>query len=74
MKAASHGFQVELIILLCNRFCHAPTFGRDTIWCFSNNTSELKGIAAQNYKDLLQVCNVVVPKISIMVIEGPVIF
>lgn len=74
MKVASHGFQVELIILLCNRFRQVPTFGRDTIQCFSNNTSDLKGMAARNYEDLLQVCNVVVPKNSIMFIEGPVIF
>lgn len=33
-----------------------PTFGRDTIRCFTNNVSEMKQLAARDYEDLLQVC------------------
>jgi hypothetical protein len=32
-----------------------PTFGRETIRRFSNNTSEMKKLAARNFEDLLQV-------------------
>ncbi|KAF8219267.1 hypothetical protein L208DRAFT_1082731, partial [Tricholoma matsutake] len=38
-----------------NRFCQIPTYGLDTIWCFSNNVSEMKQMAARNFEDLLQV-------------------
>lgn len=36
-------------------FRQVPTFGRDTIRRFSNNTSELKKLAARDYEDMLQV-------------------
>ncbi|KAG6914659.1 hypothetical protein DXG01_016060 [Tephrocybe rancida] len=36
------------------RFRKVPTFGRDTIRCFTRNTSELKKMAAHNYEDILQ--------------------
>ncbi|KAG6919658.1 hypothetical protein DXG01_003522, partial [Tephrocybe rancida] len=41
---------------LDQRFRLVPTFGRDTIQCFSRNASELKKMAARDYEDLLQAC------------------
>ncbi|KIJ19526.1 hypothetical protein PAXINDRAFT_69398, partial [Paxillus involutus ATCC 200175] len=35
-------------------YCQVPTFGRDTIRCFTNNLSEMKQMAAHNFEDLLQ--------------------
>ena len=32
-----------------------PTFGRNTIWRFRSNVSELKRMAAHDFEDLLQV-------------------
>jgi hypothetical protein len=37
------------------RFRQIPTFGTDTIRRFSNNVSEMKQLAAQDFEDLLQV-------------------
>lgn len=37
------------------RYRAIPTFGRDTIRKFANNTSELKQLAARDFEDLLQV-------------------
>ncbi|KAF8835144.1 hypothetical protein BDN67DRAFT_913558, partial [Paxillus ammoniavirescens] len=35
-------------------FHHVPSFGRDTIWCFHKNVSEMKRLAAQGFEDMLQ--------------------
>ena len=43
-------------LLDIDRFHLVPTFGRDTIRRFSTNTSQLRGMAARNYEDFLQVC------------------
>jgi hypothetical protein len=32
-----------------------PMFGCDTIWRFSRNVSEMKKMAARDFKDILQV-------------------
>ena len=32
-----------------------PTFGRDTLRCFTNNVSEMKKLAARDFEDMLQV-------------------
>lgn len=37
------------------RFREMPTFGRDSIRCFSSHVSELKKLAAHDYENLLQV-------------------
>ena len=39
------------------RYRQTPTFGRDTIRCFSRNTLEMKRTAAHDFEDLLQVGN-----------------
>jgi len=36
-------------------FRQVPTFGQDSVRRFSNNVSELKRLAARDYKNLLQV-------------------
>lgn len=38
------------------RYRAIPTFGRDTIRKFANNSSEMKQLAARDFEDLLQVC------------------
>ena len=38
-----------------SRFCMVPTFGKGTIWKFSNNVSEMKKLAACDFEDILQV-------------------
>jgi hypothetical protein len=38
------------------RFRHIPTFGNGVIRKFSNNTSEMKRLAARDFEDILQVC------------------
>ncbi|KIK13775.1 hypothetical protein PISMIDRAFT_37028, partial [Pisolithus microcarpus 441] len=35
-------------------FWQVPTFGHDTIWCFWQNVSDLKQMAAHDFEDLLQ--------------------
>ena len=40
------------------RFRQIPTFGRGTIRCFRNNTSEMKKLAAQDFEDILQVTSI----------------
>jgi len=37
------------------RFCQLPTFGSSVIQKFANNTSEMKKLAAHDFKDILQV-------------------
>lgn len=37
------------------RFRQVPTFGLGVIRCFSNNTSEMKRLAACDFEDILQV-------------------
>jgi hypothetical protein len=37
------------------RFREIPTFGNGTIRKFSNNTSEMKRLAARDFEDILQV-------------------
>jgi hypothetical protein len=37
------------------RYCQVPTFGRGTIRRFHTNTSAMKGLAARDFEDLLQV-------------------
>lgn len=39
------------------RYRLIPTFGKDTIRRFSANSSDMKKMAAHNFEDLLQVCN-----------------
>lgn len=53
-----------VVIFWCfdNKFCRfreVPTFGRDTIRRFTRNSSELKKMAAWNYEDFLQVCDLI---------------
>ncbi|KAJ3533934.1 hypothetical protein NMY22_g7130 [Coprinellus aureogranulatus] len=40
--------------ILDSRFRQVPTFGKDTIRRFRNNTSEMKQLAARDYEDMLQ--------------------
>ncbi|KAF8512575.1 hypothetical protein JB92DRAFT_3169848 [Gautieria morchelliformis] len=40
---------------LNKRFHAVPTFGHDTIGCFSNNVSEMKKLAARDFEHILQV-------------------
>jgi hypothetical protein len=37
-----------------SRYCLIPTFGKDTIRRFTENTSKLKHMAARNFEDFLQ--------------------
>ena len=39
----------------CSRYCQISMFGSSTIRRFSNNASEMKKLAAQDFEDLLQV-------------------
>lgn len=39
---------------LNQRFRMIPTYGRDTIRCFSSNASGMKKLAARDFEDLLQ--------------------
>ena len=43
----------NILIFHC-RYCAIPSFGRDTIWRFADNCSEMKKMAAHNFEDLLQ--------------------
>jgi hypothetical protein len=45
----------NLMFYLHFSFRQVPTFGRDTIRCFSANMSEMKKLAARDFEDLLQV-------------------
>lgn len=38
-----------------NSYREIPSFGRDTIWKFTANVSELKKMAARDFENLLQV-------------------
>ncbi|KAJ3531757.1 hypothetical protein NMY22_g8020 [Coprinellus aureogranulatus] len=49
--------------ILDSRFRRVPTFGKDIIRRFRNNTSEMKQLAARDYEDML-------PECSIPVFEG----
>jgi hypothetical protein len=51
--AASDG---SLARQLDERFRQISTFGNGTIRNFSNNTSEMKKLAARDFEDILQVC------------------
>ncbi|KAG2343832.1 hypothetical protein BDR05DRAFT_975806 [Suillus weaverae] len=44
----------ELVAALDSRFQQVPTFGLGVIHCFSNNTSEMKRLAACDFEDILQ--------------------
>ena len=44
-----------LTLLTDPRYRQIPTFGRDTIRRFANNTSEMRKLAAQDFEDILQV-------------------
>lgn len=46
------------ISALNERYRAVPTFGRSTIRKFTENASALKKLAARNYEDLLQACNI----------------
>jgi hypothetical protein len=41
-----------------NRFRHVPSYGNGVIRKFSNNTSEMKRLAARDFEDVLQVCRI----------------
>ncbi|KAG2737185.1 hypothetical protein P692DRAFT_201670522, partial [Suillus brevipes Sb2] len=45
----------ELVADLDSRFRQVPTFGNGVIRMFSNNTSEMKKLAARDFEDILQV-------------------
>ena len=47
--------QVAQWTWLIFRYCQVPSFGRDTIQCFSRNSLEMKRMAAHDFEDLLQV-------------------
>ncbi|KIK34857.1 hypothetical protein CY34DRAFT_17433 [Suillus luteus UH-Slu-Lm8-n1] len=44
----------ELVAALDSRFRQVPTFGNGVIRKFSNNTSEMKRLAARDFEDILQ--------------------
>lgn len=58
-----------------------PTFGRDTIHCFTCNTSALKKLAARDWEDMLQVsmpvidellptpCNTIIPRSTVHIVH-----
>ena len=46
---------IEPHLCLSTRFRMVPTFGKGTIQKFSNNVSEMKGLAARDFEDILQV-------------------
>ncbi|KAG2063583.1 hypothetical protein BDR04DRAFT_959231, partial [Suillus decipiens] len=37
-----------------HRFCQVPSYGNGVIWRFTNNASEMKRLAARDFKDILQ--------------------
>ena len=50
-----HVHRPVILVLSLVRFRMVPPFGQDNIRRFSNNASQMKGLAAHNFEDLLQV-------------------
>ncbi|KAG1868322.1 hypothetical protein DFJ58DRAFT_653974 [Suillus subalutaceus] len=44
----------DLVAQLNNRFRHVPSYGNGVIHRFTNNTSEMKKLAARDFEDILQ--------------------